>query len=114
MLFKKYIQSIIAIILIGVFAFSILPQKSVHDFVAKHVDVEKCSVHKNLPIDQVEKKATHCNYDNLVVALPYVNTTIKMEVQKQLSYSIKYIATATTSIPNAFQVIDTRGPPVNA
>jgi len=114
LLFRKYIQSLVAIILIGIFAFSILPQKSVHDFVAKHVDVEKCSVHKNLTIDQVEKKATHCNYENLVVALPYLNGTIKMEVQNILNYSIQYIATATIQFSNTFQVIDTRGSPFNA
>ena len=48
MLFKKTIRQVIALAMLVVFAFSITPQKNIHDFVAKHVDPTACSVHVNL------------------------------------------------------------------
>jgi hypothetical protein len=38
MLQHKTIRQIIALAMLVVFAFSITPQKNIHDFVAKHVD----------------------------------------------------------------------------
>ena len=53
MLYQKTIRKFIALAMLVVFAFSITPQKSIHDLVAKHSDKVKCDVHKNLPIEQV-------------------------------------------------------------
>ena len=72
MLYQKTIRKFIALAMLVVFAFSITPQKSIHDLVAKHIDPTSCSVHKDLPIEQIEKSELHCTFDFQVATTPFV------------------------------------------
>ena len=72
MLYQKTIRKFIALAMLVVFAFSITPQKSIHDLVAKHIDPTSCSVHKDLPIEQIEKAELHCTFDFQVATTPFV------------------------------------------
>lgn len=56
MLQHKTFKQFLALAMLVVFAFSITPQKSIHDLVAKHIDPNSCKVHKDLPIEQIEKQ----------------------------------------------------------
>ncbi|MFY7978811.1 MAG: hypothetical protein ACOVON_02115, partial [Sediminibacterium sp.] len=62
MLFTKTIRQLIALAMLVVFAFSITPQQVVHDLVAKHLDPAVCAVHKDVPVDQVEKAKLDCTF----------------------------------------------------
>ena len=111
MLFNKTFKQFLALAMLVVFAFSITPQKSIHDIVAKHIDKVKCDVHKNLPIEQVENSSIHCSHDNLVATSPFVefNFTIALE------QPILKIATNTHLLNFYFYnnnySLDSRGPP---
>ena len=63
-----------------IFAFSITPQKSIHDIVAKHTDPTKCNVHKDIPFAQVEKSSIHCSYDNFVATSPFVEFSFTLHI----------------------------------
>ena len=71
MLYQKTIRKFIALAMLVVFAFSITPQKSIHDVVAKHIDPTNCSVHKDLPIEQIEKDCDRDNFMDSKQALKY-------------------------------------------
>jgi hypothetical protein len=112
MLYQKTIRQIIALVMLLVFAFSITPQKSIHDLVAKHSDPAKCNVHKDAPIAQVEKSSIHCSYDNLVVASPFLDFSCTHEVVAPPVRVIKntsLIALTYLLVPFPFE---SRGPPV--
>ena len=112
MLQNKTIRSLLASIMLLVFAFSITPQKNIHDFVAKHVDPTSCKVHVNLPIDQVENASIHCSFDLLVATSPFVHydfeiaLTVPKKVIVKNEQPISFIANHTLS------QFDSRGPPV--
>jgi len=91
--------------------FSMMPQKSLHNIFAKHTDVETCSVHKNLPIDQVESSQKHCQVDHLVVALPFLKTS-SYYLSFQAVYFSKTLAYPAQKFSIHFlEIIDSRGPP---
>lgn len=95
-----------------VFAFSITPQKNIHDAVAKHIDPTTCKVHINLPIDQVENLSIHCSFDQLVATTPFLD----------YNFSVQLITPTIVAVKNAVAIIylassltipfDSRGPPI--
>jgi hypothetical protein len=95
-----------------VFAFSITPQKSIHDTVAKHVDPTICKVHVNLPITQVENASIHCSYDQLVVTSAFLHFNFDIEVPATVAH-VEYAASPIAQFAscNLYQ-FDTRGPPI--
>jgi hypothetical protein len=111
MLFNKTFKQFLALVMLVVFAFSITPQKSIHDVVAKHIDPNSCSVHKDLPIEQVEKTELHCSFDFQVATTPFVDY--------DFSIDIKFLETAQArnsifvAAPTTQHTIDceSRGPP---
>ncbi|MEI6190064.1 MAG: hypothetical protein WCP61_06560 [Chitinophagia bacterium] len=111
MLYQKTIRQFIALVMLVVFAFSITPQKSVHDLVAKHADPTKCSVHKDAPIAQVENSSIHCAYDNLVVASPFINFFISIQVGSIAPIKCVNTVFANFIIDSVPSFLETRGPP---
>ena len=112
MLYQKTIRQIVASLMLLVFAFSIMPQKSIHDLVAKHSDPTHCNVHKDAPIAQVEKSSIHCSYDNLVVASPFLDFSFALELTIPPVRSIKNTSLVSLTyllVPFSFE---SRGPPV--
>ena len=112
MIYHQTIKKFLASFMLVVFAFSITPQKNIHDFVAKHSDPTSCKVHNNLPIEQVEHASIHCSYDQLVASSPFVHynfeivlTTPQLAVVKN-DTPISYIAKTDLSH------FDSRGPPI--
>ena len=70
--YTQTIRKFFALAMLVVFAFSITPQRTIHDFVAKHLDPTNCAVHKNVPIEQVESTPVHCTFDFQVTTAPFV------------------------------------------
>ena len=112
MLYQKTIRQIVALLMLLVFAFSITPQKSIHDLVAKHSDPTHCNVHQDAPIAQVEKSSIHCSYENLVVASPFLDFTFAHELNAPPVSNIKntsLVALTYLLVPFSFE---SRGPPL--
>ena len=112
MLYQKTIRKFIALVMLVVFAFSITPQKSIHDLVAKHSDPSKCSVHKDAPVDQVENASIHCSYDNLVVASPYVEFDFSINIAPPAQVKSENTILSSFDISNLLNSFESRGPPV--
>jgi hypothetical protein len=95
-----------------VFAFSITPQKSIHDTVARHVDPSICKVHLNLPITQVENQRIHCSYDQLVVTSAFLHYNFEIKFPA-IAVKVEHVATELSQIANCnLYQFDTRGPPI--
>ena len=112
MLYQKNIRQIIASWMLLVFAFSIMPQKSMHDLVAKHSDPTHCNVHQDAPIAQVEKSSIHCSYDNLVVASPFLDFSFAHELNVYPPRSIKNTSLVALTYLLVPFLLESRGPPV--
>ncbi len=112
MLYSKTIRQIIASIMLVVFAFSITPQKNIHDAVAKHIDRTICKVHLNLPIDQVENSSIHCSFDQLVVTAPFVDYNFSVQLITPSIVAVKNAVAITYLASSLITQFDSRGPPV--
>jgi hypothetical protein len=111
MLFNKTFKQFLALAMLVVFAFSITPQKSIHDLVAEHMDPTSCSVHKDLPIEQIENTALHCSFDFQVATTPFVDydfsiEILKLEITQPRNAHVKHKIISHHAI-----LSDSRGPP---
>jgi hypothetical protein len=111
MLFHKTFKQFLALAMLVVFAFSITPQKSIHDLVAKHIDPNSCSVHKDLPIEQVENTALHCSFDFQVATTPFVDYDFSIEIATPLIAQARNAQFEDKTISQHTIVSDSRGPP---
>ena len=111
MLQNKTFKQFLALAMLVVFAFSITPQKSIHDLVAKHIDPNSCSVHKDLPIEQVENSSIHCSHDNLVATSPFVEFNFNIELAHPVQNSITNTHLVCFYFSNKNYSLDSRGPP---
>jgi hypothetical protein len=110
--YQSTIRKIIAIVGLFLFAFSITPQKNIHDLVAKHVDPTICKVHLDIPIDQVEKSSIHCSFDLLVVTSAFLHYNFELVIQKPAT-SIEHHSSVLTFIASCnIASFDSRGPPI--
>ena len=111
MLYHKTIRKFLALAMLVVFAFSITPQKSIHDLVAKHIDPTSCSVHKNLPIEQIEKAELHCTFDFQVATTPFVEYDFSIHLQPPLIAQTRNVIFVAAPISELAIISDSRGPP---
>lgn len=111
MLFKKTLKQFLALVMLVVFAFSITPQKSIHDLVAKHIDPTSCSVHKDLPIEQIEKAELHCTFDFQVATTPFVEYDFSIDIKAPIAAPAKDALFVVAPIAQLAIVSDSRGPP---
>jgi hypothetical protein len=111
MLYQKTIRQILAVVMLVVFAFSITPQKSIHDVVAKHIDPNSCSVHKDLPIEQIEKTELHCTFDFQVATTPFVDYDFSIEIATPTIAKARNTNFVAVPIAQHAIVSDSRGPP---
>jgi hypothetical protein len=111
MLYQKTIRKFIALVMLVVFAFSITPQKSIHDLVAKHIDPNSCSVHKDLPIEQIEKTELHCTFDFQVATTPFVDYDFSIEIATPIVAKARNTNYVAATIDQYAIVADSRGPP---
>jgi len=111
MLFNKTFKQFLALAMLVVFAFSITPQKSIHDVVAKHIDPTSCSVHKDLPIEQIEKAELHCTFDFQVATTPFVDYDFSIVVPAPAVAKARNAHFVAKSIKQLAIVSDSRGPP---
>ena len=111
MLQNKTFKQFLALAMLVVFAFSITPQKSIHDLVAKHIDPNSCSVHKDLPIEQVENSSIHCSHDNLVATSPFVEFNFNIELAQPVQNIITNTHLVCFYFSNKNYSLDSRGPP---
>jgi hypothetical protein len=111
MLFNKTFKQFLALAMLVVFAFSITPQKSIHDLVAKHIDPNSCSVHKDLPIEQIENAALHCSYDFQVATTPFVDYDFSIEIATPIVAKARNAQFLAAPIAQVAIISDSRGPP---
>ncbi len=111
MLQHKTFKQFLALAMLVVFAFSITPQKSIHDLVAKHIDPTSCSVHKDLPIEQIEKTELHCTFDFQVATTPFVDYDFSIEIAPATIAQPRNAIFVAAKITELTFVKDARGPP---
>ena len=111
MLQNKTFKQFLALAMLVVFAFSITPQKSIHDVVAKHIDPNSCSVHKDLPIEQIEKTELHCTFDFQVATNPFVDYDFSIQVPTPFIAKAKNQSFVVATLSQLSIVSDSRGPP---
>ena len=111
MLYQKTIRKFIALVMLVVFAFSITPQKSIHEVVAKHIDPTSCSVHKDLPIEQIENSALHCSFDFQVATTPFVDFDFSIEIATPLIAQARNAQFEDKTISQHAILSESRGPP---
>ena len=111
MLQYKTFKQFLALAMLVVFAFSITPQKSIHDLVAKHIDPNSCSVHKDLPIEQIENTALHCSFDFQVATTPFVDYDYSIEIAIPIVAKLRNTIFVAAPISQHAIVSDSRGPP---
>lgn len=112
MLQNRFIRSFLASFMLVVFAFSITPQKNIHDFVAKHIDPTTCSVHVNLPIEQLENTSIHCSFDQLVATSPFVHYNFEIVLTAPAVAIIKNETGIWRKESTSLSHFDSRGPPI--
>ena len=105
------IKQLLALAMLVVFAFSITPQKTIHDFVAPHTDPTKCDVHIKAPIEQVEKNQLHCTFDFQVATTPFVNYNFTIDIPVQLVARAQNNFYKETQNHTFLRSADSRGPP---
>ena len=111
MLQHKTFKQFLALAMLVVFAFSITPQKSIHDLVSKHIDPNSCSVHKDVPIEQVETAALHCTFDFQVATTPFVDYDFSIVVKSLELAQARNTIFIAAPIAQHVIVSDSRGPP---
>ena len=111
MLQHKTFKQFLALAMLVVFAFSITPQKSIHDVVAKHIDPNSCSVHKDLPIEQIEKTELHCTFDFEVATTPFVDYDFSIEIATPTIAKARNAQFLAAPIAQIAILSDSRGPP---
>ena len=111
MLFNKTFKQFLALAMLVVFAFSITPQKSIHDLVAKHIDPNSCSVHKDLPIEQIENSELHCSFDFQVATTPFVNYDFSIEIAIPVIAQPRNAQFLAAPVSQIAIISDSRGPP---
>jgi hypothetical protein len=111
MLQNQTFKQFLALAMLVVFAFSITPQKSIHDLVAKHIDPNSCSVHKDLPIEQIEKTELHCTFDFQVATTPFVDYDFSIVVKSLALAQARNAQFEDKTITQHVIVSDSRGPP---
>ena len=111
MLQNKTFKQFLALAMLVVFAFSITPQKSIHDLVAEHMDPTSCSVHKDLPIEQIENAALHCSFDFQLATTPFVDYDFSIEIAIPIVAKARNINYAAAPIEQYAIISDSRGPP---
>ena len=111
MLFNKTFKQFLALAMLVVFAFSITPQKSIHDLVAKHIDPNSCSVHKDLPIEQIENAELHCTFDFQIATTPFVDYDFTIEIAKLVIAQLRNAHFEQKTITQHAILSDSRGPP---
>ena len=111
MLQHKTFKQFLALAMLVVFAFSITPQKSIHDVVAKHIDPNSCSVHKDLPIEQIEKTELHCTFDFQVATTPFVDYHFNIEIATPNVAQTRNTIFIAAPISYLVFSSDSRGPP---
>lgn len=108
---QQTIKQLLALAMLVVFAFSITPQKTIHDFVAPHKDPTKCDVHIKAPIEQVEKSQLHCTFDFQVATTPFVNYNFSIDIPTQIVASTQNNSYKETQNHTFLLSKDSRGPP---
>lgn len=105
------IKQLLALAMLVVFAFSITPQKTIHDFVAEHKDPTKCEVHIKAPIEQVEKAQLHCTFDFQVATTPFVSYHFTVLVPTPTEARAQNDTYKETQIYTVHISKESRGPP---
>lgn len=108
---KIFIEKILALFLLVLFAFSITPKKLLHDVFADHID-SKCKLDHSHDLNgQITTSGYNCQTDNLVIESPFENVSFTVT----LFVPCFYTQQNDSSIRNLFSsdhfIFGLRGPP---
>jgi hypothetical protein len=108
---NNVIRSVLATLMLAVFAFSVTPKILLHNLVADHKDTPIKSNYSNQ--EQFSKAGFNCNCDNLVVESPFVNDFIPVDlsIAKQFAKQQTFFRDNSNSLHYFY--FELRGPPVN-
>lgn len=108
---NNVIKSVLATLMLAVFAFSVTPKILLHNLVADHKDTPIKSNHSNQ--EQVSKAGFNCNCDNLVVESPFINDFIPVDLslKKEFVQQQNFFKNNFNSLHYFY--FELRGPPVN-
>jgi hypothetical protein len=107
---KKFIQKLITSVLLVLFIASITPKNYFHDLIADHKDVSYCD-HPAKTSTHLHQQGYNCNFDDLVVTVPYLLTAKQiLFLPDQLYTELNYPETSF-SLQAATHYKETRGPP---
>jgi hypothetical protein len=105
------IRSLLAGLMLGIFAFSITPRIALHDFVAHHKDTPFKS---NFGEDaQLNKAGFNCSCDNLVVESPFTDEFNPSQVIVATYFPLPLVENTSNFNTGHHFYFELRGPPVN-
>lgn len=106
---RETIRKFFALVLLLIFTFSATPKKYLHDLVADHSDFY--GVVSGDDSDIVTKTGFNCHCEDLVVSIPFIQTTFSTDFS--LSYLYEEFAAASYRQFNLITKYtkDLRGPP---
>jgi hypothetical protein len=108
--FIPTIRRISAGILLLLFAFSLTPKKTLHDFFAHHKDIPL--KYGDTKAEQLCQSGFTCNCENLVVESPFTATMVSIELQTPVivgSTQYRMIRSTFRKLPPLY--FELRGPP---
>ena len=113
MLYKNsYIRSIVACLLLVLFAFSITPRNILHDLFANHTDEVVISKKSN---SQAVKTFDYlCKCDNLVVESPFIESVQHFDFSINAPFPQHRILTSYFFLSTRYFFFEHRGPPAIA
>ena len=103
------IRSLLAAFLLLIFAFSITPKITLHDFIANHKDTPfKSNFEKDA---QLHKAGFNCSCDNLVVESPFTDDLSPVQIVITSAFPLRLTAHTNNFNTGHHFYFELRGPP---
>jgi hypothetical protein len=103
------IRSLSAAFLLLLFAFSVMPKKTLHDWFANHRDISFSPDDSQSPSYLVSGYWCHC--ENLVVEFPFVSDYAAVEIAARLSFPVVHSSPSACFYAAHHFYSELRGPP---
>jgi hypothetical protein len=99
-------------LLLLLFAFSITPKKTLHSFFADHKDTPIQAIDwTNVDKAQLSVAGYNCHVDNLVVESPFVETILRLDLDRPTVWCIRYDPMECDFHQSIYRYSELRGPP---
>jgi len=101
----------VAATLLLIFAFSATPKIFLHNLLANHTDGSSIAGGK---MQEFAVASFHCDCENLVVELPYIDNPVHLLLAIGNSYRLFRIKTGNSLSLSPYFIFGFRGPPANS